>query len=389
MVQAALQTRCSAVHPGWGFLAESSRFAALCREHGLAFVGPRPGVMDLLGRKLPAKRVMAAAGLPGIPGSDDVLASAEHAAEVASEVGWPVMLKADAGGGGRGMRLCRTAAEVRAAFEAAAREAEAAFGDPRLYLERYLEGGRHIELQILADHDGHAIHLGERECSIQRQHQKLIEESPSPVLDARDRDRIGAAAARAAAAVGYTGAGTVELLRDRDGCLWFMEMNARLQVEHPVTEMRSGVDLVREQLRVAANQPLSLGQDDVTLEGASVECRINAEDPARGFLPTPGRLEVFELARDQGPGRVRVDTHLCAGDVVPPYYDSLLAKVVAWGRDRAEAIETLLAALRSSRVEGVATTLALHVAVLESAAFRRGEYDTGAIPGWAAGPPRG
>jgi acetyl-CoA carboxylase, biotin carboxylase subunit len=385
MVQAALQTHCSAVHPGWGFLAESSRFAALCREHGLAFVGPRPEVMDRLGRKLPAKRVMAAAGLPGIPGSDDVLASAEHAVAVAAEVGWPVMLKADAGGGGRGMRLCRTAAELRAAFEAASREAQAAFGDPGLYLERYLEGGRHIELQILADHDGRAVHLGERECSIQRHHQKLIEESPSPALDARDRDRIGAAAARAAASVGYTGAGTVELLRDREGSLWFMEMNARLQVEHPVTEMRSGVDLVREQLRVAANQRLSIEQRDVRLEGASLECRINAEDPAHGFQPSPGKLEVFELARDAGPGRVRVDTHLRAGDQVPPFYDSLLAKVIAWGRNRAEAIETMLAALRSSRVEGVATTLPLHLAVLESEAFRRGEYDTAALPGWPPG----
>ncbi len=386
LVQAALQTRCSAVHPGWGFLAESSRFAALCREHGLAFIGPRPEVMDRLGRKLPAKRAMAAAGLPGIPGSDDVLPDADEAVAVAERVGWPVMLKADAGGGGRGMRLCRTAAELRVAFEEAAREAEAAFGDPRLYLERYLEGGRHIEFQILADVAGHAIHLGDRECSIQRHHQKLIEESPSPVLGAEERARVGEAAARAAGAIGYTGAGTVELLRDRDGRLWFMEMNARLQVEHPVTELRTGLDLVREQLRIAANQPLPLEQSAVRFEGASLECRINAEDPARGFQPTPGRLATFDLAADRGPGRVRVDTHLRAGDEVPPFYDSLLAKVVTWGRDRDQALETMVRALESSRVEGVATTLPLHLAVLGSAAFRAGDYDTSVLPGWPPPP---
>jgi acetyl-CoA carboxylase biotin carboxylase subunit len=338
--------------------------------------------MDRLGRKLPAKRAMAAAGLDGIPGSDELLASSEQAVFEAERVGWPVMLKADAGGGGRGMRLCRSAAQLRTAFEEAAREAQAAFGDPRLYLERYLEGGRHIEIQILVDTAGRALHLGERECSIQRQHQKLIEESPSPVVTADERDRVGTAAARAAAAIGYTGAGTVELLRDRDGRLWFMEMNARLQVEHPVTEMRTGLDLVREQLRIAANQPLAVEQSAVRLEGASLECRINAEDPARGFRPTPGRLAAFELARERGPGTIRVDTHLREGDEVSPYYDSLLAKVVAWGRDRAEAIGTMTRALTSSRVEGVATTLPLHLAVLGSAAFREGRYDTASLPGW-------
>jgi acetyl-CoA carboxylase biotin carboxylase subunit len=279
--------------------------------------------------------------------------------------------------------LCRTAAELRAAFEEAAREAEAAFGDPRLYLERYLEGGRHIEIQILADTAGRAIHLGERECSIQRHHQKLIEESPSTVVTDEERARVGVAAARAAAAIGYTGAGTVELLRDRSGRLWFMEMNARLQVEHPVTEMRTGLDLVREQLRIAANAPLSVEQSAVELQGASLECRINAEDPARRFQPTPGRLLTFDLAPDRGPGRVRVDTHLRAGDEVSPFYDSLLAKVVAWGRDRREAIDTMERALRSSRVEGVATTLPLHLAVLGSDAFRRGAYDTSTLPGWS------
>ena len=376
LVQAALQTRCSAVHPGWGFLAESSRFAALCREHGLTFVGPRPGVMDRLGLKLPAKRAMAAAGLAGIPGSDDVLDSASSAQREAERVGWPVILKADAGGGGRGMRLCRSAAELAVAFDEATREAEAAFGDPRLYLERYLDGGRHIEIQILADGFGNAIHLGERECSIQRHHQKLIEESPSPVVTPEERERVGVAAARAAAAIGYTGAGTVELLRDREGRLLFMEMNARLQVEHPVTELRTGLDLVREQLRVAANERLALAQSEVPFDGASLECRINAEDPARGFAPSPGKLAVFELAREQGPGKVRVDTHLRAGDEVSPFYDSLVAKVVTWGRTREEAIATMVTALRTSRVEGVATTIPLHLNVLDSRPFQSGEYNT-------------
>lgn len=385
IVQAAVQTGCAAVHPGWGFLAENSVFAAVCAQHGLTFVGPGPGMMERLGLKIPAKTAMAAAGLEGIPGSDGLLESLDEAREVAERVGFPLILKADAGGGGRGMRRCHGPEDLEDAWDQASAEAQAAFGNGALYLERYLTGGRHIEVQILADAFGQAIHLGDRECSIQRNHQKLIEESPSPVLDAAERDDLGRRAAAAAASIGYRGAGTVEFLRNTDGKLYFMEMNARLQVEHPVTEEVSGIDLVKEQLRIAANERLSIKQDEVKLAGASIECRINAEDPAKNFRPTPGRLDAFEFPANAGPGRVRVDTHLEAGDEVPPYYDSLLAKVIAHGDTRDQAIETMLNALGDARIEGVATTLPLHLAVLSSEAFRAGDYDTASIPGWEAG----
>jgi len=381
IVQAGLQTGCTAVHPGWGFLAESPRFAALCEQHGLSFVGPRPAVMERLGRKLPAKHAMRAAGLDGIPGSEGLLADVDQALRAAEAAGYPVILKADAGGGGRGMRLCRDAHALREAFGQAAAEAAAAFGDGRLYLERYVSGGRHVEVQVLADAYGGALHLGERECSIQRNHQKLLEESPSPALSGAQRADLCERAAAAAAGIGYSGAGTVEFLLDGDGRACFMEMNARLQVEHPLSEMRSGVDIVREQLAIAANRPLALRQQDISLAGAAIECRINAEDPERGFRPTPGRLLVFELSAGLGPGTVRVDTHLAAGDEVPPFYDSLIAKVIAHGATRAEAIETMSAALRASRVEGVKTTIPLHLAVLASDEFQSGRYDTSRIPG--------
>jgi len=384
VVQAALQTRCAAVHPGWGFLAENPRFAALCVQHGLAFVGPSAGVMERLGRKAPAKAAMRAAGLPVIPGSEGVLASVEAAVACAAETGYPVILKADAGGGGRGMRLCADEPELRRAFGQAQAEAEAAFASGALYLERYLTGGRHIEVQILADGHGHAVHLGERECSIQRNHQKLIEESPSPALSRAEAVELGRLAARAAAHVGYSGAGTIEFLRSSEGSIYFMEMNARLQVEHPVTELVTGVDIVREQLAVAAGAGLSLREhvEPPRFQGAAIECRINAEDPAQGFRPAPGRLTTFRLPTDAGPGRARVDTHLHEGDEVSPFYDSLIAKVLAHGDTREEAIETMIAALSAARIEGLATTLPLHLAVLRSEAFRRGAYDTASIPGW-------
>ena len=382
IVQVALQHGCAAVHPGWGFLAENSRFAALCAQHGLVFIGPSPGTMERLGLKIPAKRAMREAGLEGIPGSDGLLGSLEEAREVAARVGYPIIVKADAGGGGRGMRRCDAPEGLTDAWNQASAEAEAAFGNGELYLEKYLTGGRHIEIQILADNYGAAVHLGERECSIQRNHQKLIEESPSPVLSASQSAELGARAAEAAASIGYVGAGTVEFFRAVSGQLYFMEMNARLQVEHPVTEMQCGIDLVKEQLRIAANHRLGYDQDAVRLSGATIECRINAEDPTQGFRPSPGKLAAFEFPTEVGLGQLRVDTHLASGDTVPPYYDSLLAKVIAHGETREEAILTMLAALRGARIEGVHTTLPLHLAVLESEPFRRGEYDTSAIPGW-------
>lgn len=390
VLQAALQTGCSAVHPGWGFLAENPRFAALCTQHGLSFIGPSASLMETMGLKVPAKRAMHAAGLPVIPGSEGLLQDVEEAVRVAAEIGYPVILKADAGGGGRGMRICHDEAQVRSAFPAACAESLSAFGNGALYLESYLTGGRHIEVQLLADRYGRAIHLGERECSIQRNHQKLIEESPSPALDTGARAELGRIAAEAAAAIGYTGAGTIEFLRDeQSGQLFFMEMNTRLQVEHPVSEEVTGIDIVRKQIEVAANERLGLSQEDVIQKGHAIECRINAEDPTQNFKPTPGRIERFELPQDVGPGRMRIDTHLRAGDVVSPYYDSLLAKLIAWGTTRDEALETMLAALAATHIEGVSTTIPLHMAVLDSPEFRRGEYDTASIPGWTGDVARG
>ncbi len=385
VVQAARQTGCSAVHPGWGFLAENARFAALCEQHGLTFVGPRPSTMETMGLKWPAKVAMRAAGLDLTPGSDGLLAGVEEAIEVAETVGFPVILKADAGGGGRGMRICHSANDVRTAFPSARAEAISAFGNGALFLEKYVTGGRHIEVQVIGDGHGRAVYLFERECSIQRNHQKLIEESPSPALTPEERLELGERAARAAAAIDYAGAGTIEFLAEpEEGRLCFMEMNTRLQVEHPVTEMVTGVDIVREQLRIAAGGALGFTQDGVALQGHAIECRINAEDPSAGFRPTPGTIETFEIPLDLGPGRIRVDTHVRAGAEVPPFYDSLIAKVIAHAATRDEAIETMVRSLQGASITGVATTIPLHLAVLASSEFRSGKYDTLTIPGWPA-----
>ncbi len=379
VVQAAAQAGCAAVHPGWGFLSENALFASLCRSHGLVFVGPPPQVMALMGRKIPAKRAMAAAGLAVIPGSAAALAGAAEAQQEADRVGYPVLLKAEAGGGGRGMRVARTAAEVASAFSEAQAEAQAAFADRSVYLERLIEGGRHVEIQILADTWGNAVHLGERDCTVQRNHQKLIEESPSPVLDDDERQRTLAAAARAARAIGYTGAGTMEFLLDPQGTLRFMEMNCRLQVEHGVSELRAGIDLVAEQLRVAAGHALAFGQQDVQLRGVAIECRINAEDPADGFRPAPGTIRRWQSPAGEG---VRVDTHVESGYVVPPHYDSLLAKVLTSGDTRDQACDRMIAALQALVCEGVPTTVPMHLAILASPDFRANRYDTRTIPGW-------
>ena len=384
LVQAALQTHASAIHPGWGFLAEDPRFARLVRQHGITFVGPAPEVIARMGVKSPAKQAMRTAGLDVVPGSDGALASLADARALAGEAGYPVLLKADYGGGGRGMRRCEADSELEAAWRDARAEAESAFGSGSLYLEKYLEGGRHIEVQLLGDGYGKVVHLFERECSIQRKHQKLIEEAPSPALNPDERRALGEAAAQAAERIGYTNAGTIEFLRDaHSGRIFFMEMNTRLQVEHPVSEEVTGVDIAAWQLRVAANQPLELDQRDIRLTGHAIECRINAEDPTQDFRPSPGRLETFRFPTDEGPGRVRIETHLEAGETVSPHYDSLIAKVIAWGEDRPAAIETMLRTLRKADVQGVHTTIPLHLAVLDSDAFRAGEYDTKSLPGWS------
>jgi len=384
VVQAAVQADCSALHPGWGFLSENPLLAALCASHGVTFVGPPPRVTTLMGGKNSAKRAMRAAGLAVIPGSDGPLPSAEAARRVAAEVGFPVIFKAERGGGGRGMRVARAADEVDAAFADAQTEARAAFGGDEVYLERLVEGGRHVEIQILADQHGHVVHLGERDCTVQRSHQKLIEESPSPALDPALRDATCALAAEAARRIGYVGAGTMEMLLDVAGptpVLRFMEMNCRLQVEHTVSEERTGIDLVIAQLEVAAGRALRWTQADVALRGHVIECRINAEDPADAFRPAPGQITRWEIPSGDG---IRVDTHVEAGYTVPPYYDSLLCKVIATGPDRDAACDRMIAALRAMVCEGVPTTIPMHLAILASPEFREGRYDTRSIPGWTA-----
>lgn len=385
VVQAAVQTGCTALHPGWGFLSEDPLFASLCEQHGVTFVGPPAHAMALMGKKSPAKRAMAAAGLKVIPGSDGPLRDAKEARAVAEAVGLPVLLKAESGGGGRGMRIVRDLRDVETAYEDASAEALACFGDARVYLERLVEAGRHVEIQLFADRYGNVVHLGERDCTVQRSHQKLVEESPARVLAEDERVRTLDAAVRATRSIGYVGAGTMELLLDRDGHLRFMEMNTRLQVEHTVSEMRAGVDLVREQLRVAAGHPLSFAQDALTLEGHAIECRINAEDPSQGFRPGPGRITRFEVpALDLPPGHtLRVDTHVESGYVVPPFYDSLICKVITHAPSREAACDLMVRALGAMVIEGVPTTAPMHVQILSSEAFRTNAYDTSVIPGFS------
>ena len=371
IIAAATTTRCDAIHPGYGFLAENPAFAAACGENDLTFIGPAPETMARMGDKVAAKREVAAAGVPVVPGTDEA-ASVAEAREAAEEAGYPVLLKAVAGGGGKGMRLVESPEEFEGDYQTAAAEAEAAFGDPGLYLEKAVVPARHVEIQVLADGAGGVLTLGERECSIQRRHQKLIEESPSPALTPETREAMEAAAERACRAIDYANAGTFEFLLGPDGAFYFIELNARLQVEHPVSEMTTGIDLVREQVRIAAGDGLTrTGRAD--RRGHAIEVRINAEDPARGFLPMPGRIERFRPPF--GPG-VRLDTHLADGAAVPPYYDSLLAKLVVWDEDREGAIARTLRALAETEVQGVPTTIPLAVDILRSEQFGTGRYST-------------
>jgi acetyl-CoA carboxylase biotin carboxylase subunit len=377
VLQAAEQTEARAIHPGYGFLSENAVFAARCEQHGIAFIGPSPAAIRRMGDKLEAKRTMAAAGVPTIPGSLEPLRSPDHALAVAEETGYPVLLKAAAGGGGKGMRRCDDARELPRAFAEATREAEHAFGDARLYLEAFLQGGRHIEFQVLGDVYGRAIHLGERECSVQRHHQKLIEEAPSPVLTPSERDELGLRAARAAASFAYASAGTLEFLRDASGRLVFMEMNTRLQVEHPVTELVTGVDLVREQIAIAARRPLALTQEAIALRGHAIELRINAEDPDAGFAPAPGLVTAVSIPESPGHGvTVRWDGGVAAGWRIPPHYDSLVGKLIVHAPDRPAALAAARAALEGLRLEGIKTTIPLHRRILDDPDFAAGDYDT-------------
>ena len=371
IVAAAETTGADAIHPGYGFLSERADLAEACAGGGIAFIGPPVEVLRLLGDKARARRAMQAAGLPGVPGTE-VIDDPAAAARAGRQIGYPLLVKAIAGGGGRGMRLVEDAGRLSDAFRAAVSEAEAAFGDPRVYLEKYLRGARHIEFQVLADSRGRIVHLGERECSVQRRQQKVIEEAPAPGFEAGIRQRMGGLVAAAARAVGYVNAGTFEFLMDRSGRFYFMEANPRVQVEHGITEMVTGVDIVKEQIRIAAGEPLAMGQDDVRLAGHAIECRVNAEHPET-FVPSPGAIRT--LVMPGGPG-IRVETAAYAGDMVSPFYDSLLAKVIAHGRDRAEAIARMRRALEMMVVEGIDTTLPLHLRILQDPDFLAGRLTT-------------
>ena len=373
ILAAATSRGADAIHPGYGFLAESAAFAEICRDHGLTFVGPSPEAILAMGDKSTAKRTMQKVGVPTIPGSEGLLESAEAAAALAQSMGFPVMIKATAGGGGRGMRLVPSADQLEALFKAAQGEAEAAFGNPGLYMEKFIDRPRHVEVQVLADRFGNVVHLGERDCSIQRRHQKLLEEAPSPGLDPVVRARMGEAAAAAARTIGYEGAGTVEFLLDRTGAFYFMEMNTRIQVEHPVTEMVTGLDLIAEQLRIAGGEPISVAQQDVRLQGHAIECRINAEDPRQNFRPSPGKITGW--LPPGGPG-VRVDSHVYTGYEIPPFYDSLIGKLIVWAPTREMALRRMRRALSEWAVTGIPTTIEFHLALLDRPEFQRGEVYT-------------
>ena len=372
VISAAEITGADAIHPGYGFLSESAYLAEVCEACHIKFIGPDPQVIRLMGDKARARRVMRKAGMPILPGSDGPLDNEDRALKVAKDIGYPVIVKATAGGGGRGMRVVRAAGELSHAVKAAQREAEAAFGVPDVYIEKYVESPRHIEFQILGDHHGSVVHLGERECSIQRRHQKLIEESPSPALTPEQREEMEATAERAARAIGYTNAGTFEFLVGPDGAFYFIELNARLQVEHPVSELCTGIDIVREQLRVASGEALHL-TGRAPRRGHAIEVRINAEDPARNFAPAPGKLTRFRAPL--GPG-VRVDAGVEEGETIPPYYDSLIAKMIVWDETRDASIARALRALAELEIEGVPTTRDVAAEILRSPEFASGDYST-------------
>ena len=372
IISAAEITGADAIHPGYGYLSESAYLAEVCEACHIRFIGPDPNVIRLLGDKARARRAMKKAGVPMLPGSDGPVESEEKGLKIAKEIGYPVIIKAVAGGGGRGMRVVKNAGELPHAFKTAQREAEAAFGLGDVYLEKYLESPRHIEFQVLGDHHGNVIHLGERECSIQRRHQKLIEESPSVVVSDKVRRRMGSLVADAARAVQYTNAGTFEFLMDERGNFYFMEVNTRIQVEHPVTEMVTGIDIVKEQLRIAAGERLSFKQSEVTYTGHAIECRINAEDPET-FVPSPGVIQAFSLPG--GPG-VRIDTAAHADCTISPYYDSMIAKVITHGRDRQEAIARMRRTLEMSVVQGISTSIPLHLKILADPDFVGGRLTT-------------
>lgn len=372
IISTAVVTGADAVHPGYGFLAENANFAQICADHRIKFIGPSVEAINSMGDKASARETMRKAKVPVVPGTEGLVTDEQEAFAIAKEIGYPVIVKATAGGGGKGMRVAKDAEELSRAITGARSEAQAAFGDGGVYIEKYLKPIRHIEIQVMADSHGNVIHLGERDCSVQRRHQKLIEEAPSPALSKEMRAQMGEAAVKAAKNIGYEGAGTIEFIFS-DNKFYFMEMNTRIQVEHPVTEMITGFDLIKEQIRVAAGEKLSIKQEDLNFSGHAIECRINAEDPDRNFLPCPGRIDAY--IAPGGPG-VRVDSHCYPGYAVPPNYDSLLSKLIVWGNTRTEAIQRMQRALDEYAITGINTTIPFHQKVLSNSYFQKGDVST-------------
>ncbi len=379
IISAAEISGADAIHPGYGFLSENAKFAEIVEAHGLIFVGPKPEHIRVMGDKVEAKRTAGALGLPLVPGSDGAISDLEEAKALATKIGYPVIIKAASGGGGRGMKVVSSEDQLETLMQQAGSEAKAAFGDSTVYMEKYLGNPRHIEFQVFGDGNGQAIHLGERDCSLQRRHQKVLEEAPSPIIPAEERARMGGVVAKAMADMGYRGAGTIEFLWE-DGEFYFIEMNTRLQVEHPVTEMITGLDLVREQIRVAEGHPLTLRQQDVQFRGHAIECRINAEDP-RTFAPSPGTVKMYHAP---GGMHVRVDSGLYQGYKVPPYYDSMIAKLIVYGTTREGALRRLRRALNEFVIEGMKTTIPLHQALLDDPEFQKGDYTIKWLEEWLA-----
>jgi len=373
ILAAATSRGVDAIHPGYGFLAENDKFAEMCNDHGITFIGPSPNAIRSMGDKSTAKETMERVGVPTVPGSKGLLSSVEEAYEMAEDIGYPVIIKATAGGGGRGMRLVENKTNLEKMFKAAQGEAEAAFGNDGLYMEKFIKKPRHVEIQILADRSGNVVHLGERDCSVQRRHQKLLEESPSPAINHSLREKMGNAAIAAAKSISYEGAGTVEFLVDDDNNFYFMEMNTRIQVEHPVTEMVTGVDLIAEQIKIAGGDNLGFHQDDIKLNGHAIECRINAEDPLHNFRPSPGKITGW--LPPGGPG-VRIDSHVYTGYEIPPFYDSLIGKLIVWGKDRNTAIKRMNRALNECAITGIPTTINFHLTLLNKKKFMEGKIHT-------------
>lgn len=374
IITAAVEKKVQAIHPGFGFLSENSTFAAMCEECNIKFIGPDPSVIDAMGNKSNARAMMIKADVPVIPGSDGVVENIGQAYEVAEKLGYPVMVKASAGGGGKGIRIVRAKEELQKAYESAKSETKAAFGDDTMYMEKVIENARHVEVQVLGDNFGNVVHLGERDCSLQRKNQKVLEEAPSPAISPEVREEMCAAAVRAAKAAGYQSAGTIEFLYDKSGKFYFMEMNTRVQVEHPITEMITGVDIIKEQIRIAEGEKLSLKQEDIKINGHAIECRINAENPDKGFAPCPGLIDYLLLPA--GGLGIRVDTAVYEGYEIPPYYDSMIAKVIVHGKDRKEAIAKMRRALYEFIIDGIDTNIEFQNRILNHKEYLAGEFDT-------------